>query len=64
MDYNLVTHEVKVKEDTLKLPVLKLAWRAAIVSSIREIEHDDGVDDITSGMSEMMAAPVRPSPRK
>jgi hypothetical protein len=53
-----------VKEEKLNLPVLKLAWRAAIVSSIREIERDDGVNDITSGVSAMMGAPVRPSPRK
>jgi hypothetical protein len=64
MDYNLVTHKIELDGKEITLQDLKLTWRAAIVSSIETITADDGVADITKALSDMMAAPARPTPRK
>jgi hypothetical protein len=61
MDYNMVTHKIQLDGNEVTLRDLKLTWRAAIVSSIETITADDGVADITKALSDMMAAPARPT---
>ena len=64
VDYNLITYNIELKGKPLKLPVLKLAWHAAIASSIKDITKEDGIKDITDGVTSMISAPSRPTPSK